>query len=71
MVGTLKERLVSNYEFEFYTEECPGGLQTEGVLHPAKRGGCSVFKPGQKQQMVLYLKLVVVVQQQVAQQFMV
>lgn len=50
------ERLVSNYEFEFYTEDCPGGLRTEGVLYTAKRGGCSLFKPGQKLQMVLPYK---------------
>lgn len=50
------EKLVSNYEFEFYTEDCTGGLMTEGTLYPARKGGCSLFKPGQKQQMVLPYK---------------
>lgn len=51
-----KERLVSSYEFEFYTADCPGGIFTEGTLHPARKGGCSLFKPGQKQRMVLPYK---------------
>lgn len=55
-VELTKERLVSCYEFEFYTEDCPGGLQTDGVLYRARRGGCSVFKPGQKLQMALPYK---------------
>ena len=52
-VSETKERLVSSYEFEFYMADCPGGIFTEGKLYPAKRGGCSLFKPGQKQRMVV------------------
>ena len=28
-----KERLAVNYEFEFYTEDCEGGIIIDGELH--------------------------------------
>ncbi len=54
--STAKEQLVSSYEFEFYTADCAGGVSAEGVLYPARRGGCTLFKPGQKQRMVVPYK---------------
>lgn len=44
-----EERLVTGYEFEFYTEDHPGGQYADGVLYPVRRGCCSLFKPGQRQ----------------------
>lgn len=44
------ERVISAYEFEFYTENCTGGLQHDGVFYPARKGGCTLAKPGQVQQ---------------------
>lgn len=55
-VGDIKERLVSSYEFEFYTTDCPGGRSSEGVLYPARKNGCTLFKPGQKQRMIVPYK---------------
>lgn len=51
-----KEHLVTNYEFEFYTQDCPGGQMLDGVLYPAAKGGCTLFKPGQKQTTVMPYK---------------
>ncbi len=53
---TESERLVTNYEFEFYAQDCPGGQMADRVLYPAKAGGCTLFKPGQKQKTVLPYK---------------
>lgn len=49
----LPERMISAYEFEFYTEDCTGGLMIDGVRYNAKKGFFSCTKPGQKQKMVL------------------
>lgn len=46
------ERLVSAYEFEFYTTDGPGGLRNDGVFYQARRGGCTLVKPGQVQSVV-------------------
>lgn len=45
-----KERRIAAYEFEFYTENSAGGLQHDGVFYPARKGGCTLAKPGQIQQ---------------------
>ena len=47
-----RERLIVAYEFEFYTEDCSGGLRHEEHFYPARRGGCTLFKPGQNQRFV-------------------
>lgn len=52
----LPERMISAYEFEFYTEDCTGGLMIDGVRHNAKKGFFSCTKPGQRQRMVLPYK---------------
>ena len=44
-----KPRQITAYEFEFYTENCNGGLCNDGVLYPAQKGGCCLSKPGQVQ----------------------
>lgn len=46
------ERLVSSYEFEFYTDDGAGGLRNDGVFYQARRGGCTLAKPGQVQVVV-------------------
>lgn len=50
------ERLITAYEFEFYTEDCAGGLFIDGVLYRAKKGFFSCTKPGQRQRMLLPYK---------------
>lgn len=51
--GTVRTpRQITHYEFEFYTENCPGGLRNDGVLYPAQKGGCCLSKPGQIQEIV-------------------
>lgn len=50
---TLKDpRLVSSYEFEFYTGDFPGGLIINNEFYPARLGCMSLTKPGQQQRMV-------------------
>ena len=36
---TYEEKAVYYYEFEFYTEDYPGGTLTDGVFRPAVKGG--------------------------------
>lgn len=50
------ERLVSAYEFEFYTEDSPGGIAINGIRHNAKKGCFSLVKPGQRLKMILPYK---------------
>lgn len=45
-------RLISSFEFEFYTDDFPGGLMINGEFYPARLGGMSLTKPGQQQIMV-------------------
>lgn len=45
-------RQIPTYEFEFYTDNCPGGLCNDGVLYPVQKGGCCLSKPGQIQTIV-------------------
>lgn len=45
--GEGQERLVSSYEFEFYTEKGQGGLRIDGTFYGAARGRCILAKPGQ------------------------
>ena len=45
--GELPERLISAYEFEFYTEKRPGGLKIDGTFYQSCKGGCVLAKPGQ------------------------
>lgn len=47
-----KERIISAYEFEFYTEDQEGGLRNDGIMYPARKGGCTLAKPGQVQQVI-------------------
>ncbi len=47
------EETVSSYEFEFYDCDSPGGLMTDGVFYPARKGGFACTRPGQRQKMVL------------------
>lgn len=42
-----KERLMVNYEFEFYTEDCQGGPSIDGGFYRARQGMVSLPKPGQ------------------------
>ena len=50
--ASYEEKAVYYYEFEFYTEDYPGGTVTDGVFRPAKKGGFCLFKPGQMQRLV-------------------
>ncbi len=50
--GEGPERIVSMYEFEFYTEKCPGGLRIDGTFYQASRGGCILAKPGQVENVI-------------------
>ena len=50
------ERLVSAYEFELYTEDCPGGIAINGMRYNAKKGCFSLTKPGQRLRMLLPYK---------------
>lgn len=43
----LKPVITPNYEFEFYYEDCPGGLTINGTRYPVKAGGFTFCKPGQ------------------------
>ncbi len=45
-------RKITAYEFEFYTDDCAGGLCNDGVLYKARKGGCCLSKPGQIQEIV-------------------
>ena len=47
-----KEKPITIYEMEFYTEDYPGGTCTDGVFRPAVKGGFCIFKPGQMQRLV-------------------
>ena len=49
--GISKERMMVNYEFEFYTEDCEGGLIIDGDFYPARQGMVSLPKPGQSVRM--------------------
>lgn len=42
-----KDRLVSGYELDFYTEDYEGGQTLDGVFYPARRNGVTLAKPGQ------------------------
>lgn len=46
-----KERMLVNYEFEFYTEDCQGGLVIDGEFYQVRQGLVSLPKPGQTVQM--------------------
>lgn len=40
------------YELEFYTEDHPGGTQTDGVFRSAKKGFYALYRPGQEQVLI-------------------
>ena len=40
------------YEFEFYTEDHPGGSITDGKFRPVRKGWYNLYRPGQKQKLV-------------------
>jgi len=46
------EVLISAYEFEFYTEDWPGGTLTDGRFRQARKGQYNLYRPGQRQQLV-------------------
>ncbi len=46
------EGIISAYEFEFYTEDCPGGTLTDGKFRSARKGQYNLYRPGQRQQLV-------------------
>ena len=50
--SVYKEKRINIYEFEFYTEDYPGGTCTDGVFRPALKGGFCLFKPGQRQKLI-------------------
>jgi len=50
--GEGETRLISAYEFEFYTERGSGGLRIDGVFYRACRGGCILAKPGQTESVI-------------------
>ena len=50
------ERLVSAYEFELYTEDCPGGVAINGVFQSAQKGCFRLAQPGQRVKMILPYK---------------
>lgn len=43
--------ITPNYEFEFYYEDCPGGLTINGTRYPVKAGGFTCCKPGQQRKL--------------------
>lgn len=47
-----RERLLSAYELEFYTEDCEGGTITDGVFCPARKQYYALYRPGQRQKLV-------------------
>lgn len=53
---TYQDRLLTAYEFEFYTQDCEGGLYIDGVFHQARKGSFTCCKPGQVQRMILPYK---------------
>ena len=56
--GIIQVRKISKvqrirfYELEFYTEDHPGGTQTDGVFRSAKKGYYALYRPGQEQILV-------------------
>ena len=50
--SVYQEKRINIYEFEFYTEDHPGGTLTDEVFRPAVKGGFCLFKPGQRQKLV-------------------
>ena len=53
---SVKERMVTSYEFELYPVDCQGGVTINGVDYSAKKGCFSLTKPGQRQKMILPYK---------------
>ena len=50
--GEGPERLVSAYEFEFYTDKARGGLRIDGTFYQSCPNGCALTKPGQLQSVI-------------------
>ncbi len=56
--GTLQINRVGDlhpirfYELEFYTEDCPGGTETDGIFRSAKKGYYALYRPGQQQRLI-------------------
>ena len=44
-----KPHPIRYYELEFYTEDYPGGTETDGVFRRAQKGYYALFRPGQMQ----------------------
>ncbi|MBO5317221.1 MAG: helix-turn-helix transcriptional regulator [Oscillospiraceae bacterium] len=47
---------ISAYEFEFYTEDHPGGSIADGKFRPVRKGHYNLFRPGQRQKLVAHYK---------------
>lgn len=43
---------INAFEFEFYTEDHPGGSMVDGKFRSARKGHYSLCRPGQRQQLV-------------------
>lgn len=50
--GEIPERLISAYEFEFYTDKRPGGLRIDDTFYQSCKSGCTLAKPGQTEVVV-------------------
>jgi len=48
-----QETLAAAYEFEFYTDNCAGGVTVDGVLYPSRKDYFSCCKPGQLRRLTL------------------
>lgn len=55
VAGRYKEyplTTLAAYEFEFYTEDYPGGTVTDGEFRPVRKDWYNLFRPGQTQRLV-------------------
>ena len=50
--ASYEEKAAYDYEFEFYTEDHPGGTNTDGGFRPAEKGSYCLFRPEQMQRLV-------------------
>lgn len=47
-----RDHVIRYYELEFYTEDCSGGTETDGVFRSAKKGYFALYRPGQRQDLI-------------------
>jgi len=48
-----QDYLTAAYEFEFYTEDCEGGVTVDGILYPARKHYFTCCKPGRMRRLTL------------------